>query len=60
MTEVRTRQDCGNSPKNLLLQDLTVALARADVRESRSYVVEFGSAKGLEVKAITSYSIALD
>jgi hypothetical protein len=31
MTDIRRSEDCGNSPKNLLLQDLTVAFARADV-----------------------------
>jgi hypothetical protein len=31
MTEVRRRKDCGNSPKNPLLQDLAIALARVDV-----------------------------
>jgi hypothetical protein len=30
MTKVQRSQDCGNSPKNQLLQELTVAIARSD------------------------------
>jgi hypothetical protein len=30
MTEITRSENCGNSPKGLLLQDLTVAFARAD------------------------------
>jgi hypothetical protein len=30
MTEIRNSENCGNSPKNLLLLDLTVAFAHAD------------------------------
>lgn len=30
MTKVQRSRDCGNSPKNQLLQELTVAIARGD------------------------------
>lgn len=30
MTEVITSEDCGNSPKNIFLQDLTIAFAKGD------------------------------
>ena len=30
MTRVITSEDCGNSPKNILVQDLTIALAKRD------------------------------
>jgi hypothetical protein len=38
MTRVITSPDCGNSPKNKLLQDLTIALARQDLRVLRQAV----------------------
>ena len=30
MTKVITSEDCGNSPKNIFVQDLTIALAKRD------------------------------
>ena len=30
MTRVITSEDCGNSPKNIFVQDLTIALAKRD------------------------------
>ena len=30
MTKVITSEDCGNSPKNIFVQDLTIALAKVD------------------------------
>jgi hypothetical protein len=30
MTKINNRHDCGNSPKNRLVQDLTIAIACAD------------------------------
>lgn len=30
MTRVITSEDCGNSPKNIFIQDLTIAFARRD------------------------------
>ena len=30
MTKVSVSEDCGNSPKNIFVQDLTVALAKGD------------------------------
>lgn len=30
MTRVITSEDCGNSPKNIFVQDLTIALAKGD------------------------------
>jgi hypothetical protein len=33
MTEIRRSKDCGNSPKNQLLQNLVLAFARADVSQ---------------------------
>lgn len=30
MTKVTVSEDCGNSPKNILLQDLTIAFAKGD------------------------------
>ena len=35
-----TSEDCGNSPKNSFLQDLTIALARADSRHVLDRVSE--------------------
>jgi hypothetical protein len=32
MTKVVRSRDCGNSPKNTLLEDLTIALAKRDTR----------------------------
>ena len=32
MTKVLRSRDCGNSPKNTLLEDLTIALAKRDTR----------------------------
>lgn len=40
MTLIRKCEACGNSPKNLLLQDLTIALARADFLCIRAIVSE--------------------
>lgn len=31
MTMVNIREDCGNSPKNILVQDLTIALAKGNI-----------------------------
>jgi hypothetical protein len=122
MTDIKRSEHCGNSPKNQLLQNLVIALARADVseiselvtsdvrwlsvgrkavsgaeavskaitrygpatritidqvishgkagavngvvefgrkRRAYCYVFEFGSAKGSNVRGITSYSVAL-
>ena len=30
MTRVITSEDCGNSPKNIFVQDLTIALTKRD------------------------------
>jgi hypothetical protein len=123
VTKLELSADCGNSPKNQLLQELTVAIARADAerilelvtkdvrwtpvgrkpvagarsvsralvrlgpatslevghvvshgrsgavdgivafgKKKRSFchVFEFGSAKGADVEAITTYSIAIE
>ena len=32
MTKVMIGEDCGNSPKNLFVQDLTIALAKGDTK----------------------------
>ena len=32
MTKVILREDCGNSPKNILVQDLTIALVKGDTK----------------------------
>ena len=32
MTKILRSRDCGNSPKNTLLEDLTIALAKRDTR----------------------------
>ena len=32
MTKIFIREDCGNSPKNILLQNLTIAFAKGDNR----------------------------
>lgn len=40
MTKIHVSEDCGNSPKNQLLQALTVAIARADPEQIRSFVTE--------------------
>ena len=40
MTKVRTNADWGNSPKNRLIQELTVAMVRADARAAGQLVTE--------------------
>ncbi len=32
MTKVITSDDCGNSPKNIFVQNLTIALAKGDLK----------------------------
>ncbi len=32
MTKVITSEDCGNSPKNIFVQELTIALAKGDLK----------------------------
>ena len=38
MTKILRSKDCGNSPKNQLLQDLTIAMAKADTSTARELV----------------------
>ena len=38
MTRVELGPDCGNSPKNRLLQDLTLAIARANTSEIATFL----------------------
>jgi hypothetical protein len=38
MTQITGRADCGNSPKNLLLQELTIAIACADMQSIANLV----------------------
>jgi hypothetical protein len=40
MTKIQLSEDCGNSPKNQLLQALTVAIARADSEQILSHVTK--------------------
>ncbi len=40
MTRVITSEDCGNSPKNIFVQDLTIALARRDSKFILSNVTD--------------------
>lgn len=40
MTLVIASEDCGNSPKNHLLQNLTIALARRDIDHTLTVVAE--------------------
>lgn len=40
MTKIKARTDCGNSPKNLLLQNLTIAIAKGDVSRIEEFVKE--------------------
>jgi hypothetical protein len=39
VTDIRKSEGCGTSPKDLLLQDLTVAFAHADVLRIEDFVV---------------------
>ena len=73
MTRIRQHADCGNSPKNRLVQDLTIEHVLSHGRAGAvDGVVEFGNkrrafcqvyelsnAAGSRVKALTSYSISL-
>jgi hypothetical protein len=38
MTKLQLSEDCGNSPKNQLLQELTVAIAKADIERILAFV----------------------
>ena len=38
MTKIIMTEDCGNSPKNIFLKDLTIALAKGDVKFSSKSV----------------------
>lgn len=40
MTRVITSEDCGNSPKNIFVQDLTIALAKRDSKFILSNVTD--------------------
>ncbi len=40
MTQVVVREDCGNSPKNLFLQEFTIAFARSDTGAVLSRVTD--------------------
>lgn len=40
MTKIITSEDCGNSPKNIFVQALTVAFAKADVKFIQKSVTE--------------------
>jgi len=40
MTRILKHADCGNSPKNQLVQDLTIAMARGDQERARALVTE--------------------
>jgi hypothetical protein len=40
MTKIETKSDCGNSPKNKLVQELTIAIAKADIARISRLVAE--------------------
>lgn len=40
MTRVIIGEDCGNSPKNIFIQDLTIAFARRDIKTIHGSVTE--------------------
>ena len=40
MTKVIISEDCGNSPKNLLVRDLAIALAKGDMKFIRSKLTD--------------------
>jgi len=40
MTVIRGGEDCGNSPKNIFLRDLTIAFARGDAKDILDRVTE--------------------
>src|SRR5258706_16008652 len=40
MTQVNIAEDCGNSPKNMFIQKLTIAFAKADAKFILSSVTE--------------------
>lgn len=54
MTRIILREDCGNSPKNLLLAKLTTAFAQG----STNFIL-FSGAQGTSIKEITSDVIDL-
>ena len=74
MMKVIRSSGCGNSPKQKLVEDMSVALAGADVGIMASLAVpelvwlhitafchmfEFKNAKGTHVKSISTYSMVL-
>lgn len=40
MTKILIDEDCGNSPKNIFIQDLTIAFARRDIKTILGSVTE--------------------
>jgi limonene-1,2-epoxide hydrolase len=40
MTKVMIAEDCGNSPKNIFVQDLTIALAKGDTKFILKHVTD--------------------
>jgi hypothetical protein len=40
MTKVNVSEDCGNSPKNVFVQELTIAFAKGDTKFIRNHVTD--------------------